>query len=222
VSEDVLVVARAHLFPALDAVPRGFLACDVGPWLARAGAHGRFVPRALAETDPTLKQIVPYAVVRAGSQVLLLRRRRGGSEKRLHDRWTIGVGGHVSADDRFLAGDPPEPDDHWRWRPLELVTRTLRREVGEEIAIDPGYTLRAAGVVNDDADAVGEVHFGVVFEIRAARATLAVRETDRLEGRFVQAAELRERVAALESWSRAVALALWPELEPSAADLRGS
>ena len=66
------------------AVPRDLLFGDVAPWLgvkrdgvdgvlARAGEIGNYVPRASAETDRALKQIIPYLVLRDGDRIFLMK-----------------------------------------------------------------------------------------------------------------------------------------------------
>ena len=58
--EQVFVVPRDVLFP--EGAPHGFFVPDASAWdLVRQ--NGFFVDREPAETDPSLKQIIPYAVV---------------------------------------------------------------------------------------------------------------------------------------------------------------
>src|SRR5450631_663352 len=97
------------------AVSRDLLFGDVAPWLgvkrdgidgvlARAGALGDYVLRASAETDRTLKQIIPYLVLRDGERIFLMKRTRAGGDARLHDHYTIGVGGHMNPGDGGILG----------------------------------------------------------------------------------------------------------------------
>src|SRR5947207_7977538 len=65
-------------------------------------AHLSYRPRAEVETDPSFKQIVPYVILRHGSDVFHYTRGKGGTEARLRALRSIGVGGHISADDRSL------------------------------------------------------------------------------------------------------------------------
>src|SRR4051794_41901099 len=57
------------------------------------------------EQDPTWKQVIPYPVLRDGDRWFLMRRTRSGGDARLHDRYSIGVGGHVNPEDGGLGGD---------------------------------------------------------------------------------------------------------------------
>lgn len=54
------------------------------------------VDRDWCETDPTLLQILPYVILKTdANKVFMYQRGKGGNENRLHDKWSIGVGGHI-------------------------------------------------------------------------------------------------------------------------------
>lgn len=183
--EQVLVVPRADLFgPAHN--PHGFGTRNLGFYRDRIARHARFVDRPPAEEDPSLKQIIPYAMVRCGRRVLTLTRLAKQTEKRLHNKMSIGVGGHINPDGG-LEG---------------IVERGLRRELEEELHLRAETRIRPVGYINDDSSPVGSVHFGLVFEVAAATEDVAVRETELMEGGFRDASELRALSERMESWSR--------------------
>ena len=196
-TEQVLVVPRTDLFRGENDVFQGFRRGDVDVFLERVATHGRFVPRAPAEDDPSRKQIIPYGVLSTVDPegvecVFLMRRKRGGSEARLHDRLSIGVGGHINPIDGENAVAS-----------VDLVTRALEREIHEELRVDSEMAISVVGVLNDDSNAVGRVHFGVVYRIRVAVPRVAVRETEQLEGQFVDLRSLEgATLERLETWSR--------------------
>lgn len=155
--------------------------------LARAvRRHGRYLPRPEAEDDPAFKQLIPYVVVRDGARVFYMERTRAGGDPRLHLKGSLGVGGHLNPVDD---GNDPLMDG-------------LRREWGEELVADFTPTFRLAGMLNDDGNAVGAVHLGVVFTVEADGALVTVRERDKLSGRFVELAEVRAAWDRLETWSQ--------------------
>ena len=170
--------------------------------LGRAGWHGvrsegvaesiaaiehaaEFRPRATMEIDPSWKQVIPYVVLRDGDRTFLMRRTRAGGDARLHDLWSIGIGGHVNPADGGLAGG-------------------LAREWSEELVAGFVPAFRPVGLLNDDTTDVGSVHLGVVCLAEAAGRPVAVRETDKLEGGFASSADVRAAYDAMESWSRLV------------------
>ena len=188
--ERVLVLPR-------DLVPGG---CDftgirpVGPAalddLRQAVAtHGRFLDRPIAEANPAFKQLIPYVLVRSGELVFLMERSEGGGDPRLHRKASIGVGGHLN---------PVDGDSD----PLDAG---LRREWEEELIAAWEPEFRLIGLLNDDSNAVGSVHLGVVFEVDAADREIAVREREKLTGRWADAGALLAAAGRLETWSRLVA-----------------
>ncbi len=151
-------------------------------------AHGRFVDRPLAEDDPTHKQLIPYVVVRDGDRVFLMERTEAGGDARLHRKASLGVGGHLNPVD--------EGEDS--------LTDGLRREWSEELSADWDPDFQLMGMLNDDSNPVGAVHLGVVFSVEAEGRPVAVREHDKLVGRWATVAEIRAAWDRLETWSQLV------------------
>jgi predicted NUDIX family phosphoesterase len=181
--ERVLVVPR-QLVPE-RASWYGLRADGIDDFLAVVEAHGRYEPRAAMEVDPSFKQIIPYLVLRDGERYFLMRRTKAGGDARLHDRWSIGVGGHVDPGDAGLAGG-------------------LRREWHEELVAGFEPTFTPYALLNDDTTEVGAVHLGVVVLADAGGRPVSVRETDKLSGAFAQPSEVAAGVDHLETWSRIV------------------
>jgi predicted NUDIX family phosphoesterase len=199
--EFVYVVPRDELFP--ESTPHGLRLFGEGfdsAALSRdLNRHGYFVEREWAESNPRVKQIIPYSVVTRSNEIFLLRRTRAGAEKRLHEKLSIGVGGHINPVD-LIAPDQASARRDTR-NPLPAATK---REIEEELNIQGDYELTPVGLLNDDTDPVGAVHLGWVQTV-AVSGPVAVRETEQLEGRWVSRSALRELEAAganFESWSR--------------------
>ena len=178
--ERVLVIPRVSLMG--DPGWLGMTADGLDGFEALVARDGRFEDRAAMETDRSRKQVIPYLVLRDGPCYFLMRRTRAGGDARLHDRWSIGIGGHLNPGDRDLAGG-------------------LRREWAEEIAADFLPAFRLVGLLNDDTTDVGSVHLGAVYLADAAGRPVAIRETDKLEGSFATAAEVSAVTDRLETWS---------------------
>ena len=181
--ERVLVVPR-------DLVPDraswyGLRTDGIDAFLGVVAEHGQYEPRVAMEVDPSFKQIIPYLVLRDGERYFLMRRTRAGGDARLHDRWSIGVGGHVDPGDDGLAGG-------------------LRREWHEELVADFEPVFTPYALLNDDTTEVGAVHLGVVILAEAEARAVSVRETEKLSGVFATRGEVAAGAEHLETWSRIV------------------
>lgn len=162
---------------------QGILSGDVERYLEIIVAEGQFRPRDEAEIDPSWQQVIPYLLMRDGERLFLMQRTRAGGDARLHDRYSLGIGGHVAPEDGGVLGG-------------------LHREFHEEMVADWEPDPALIGLLNDDDVLVGQVHVGVVFEADAAGRDLTVRETDKLSGRFVTPDEVLPVYDQLETWSR--------------------
>jgi predicted NUDIX family phosphoesterase len=190
VVERVLVLPRGRVPGGCDFT--GLRTADeaaLGAMGEAVASHGRFLDRPIAEANPAFKQLIPYVVVRQGELVFLMERSDGGGDPRLHRKASIGVGGHLNPVDG--GADP--------------LDAGLRREWSEELIADWEPRFRLIGTLNDDSNPVGSVHLGIVFEVDAAGRELAVRERDKLSGRWADSATLVAAGARLETWSRLVA-----------------
>lgn len=181
--ERVLVVPRG-IVPD-SAAWYGLRTDGMGPFLDEIREHGVFEPREAMEVDPRYKQLIPYLVLRDGEQTFLMRRTAAGGDARLHDRWSIGVGGHLNPGDADLMGG-------------------LRREWREELVADWEPVFEPVALLNDDTTDVGAVHLGVVFLAEAAGRPVGIRETDKLDGRFAGPDEVDAVTDRLETWSALV------------------
>ena len=118
------------------------------------------------ERDPSFKQVIPYLVLRDGARFFLMQRTTGGGDARLHGRYSIGVGGHLNPGDGGLLGG--------------LGASGARSSSRTSC---PEFQLVA--LLNDDTTEVGAVHLGAVYVADAAGRPVAIRETDKLTGSFV-------------------------------------
>jgi len=178
--EQVFVVPAARVLAA--GTWRGIRPADPAAVAGLIDGAGRFAPRPAMERDPSCKQVIPYLVLRDGPRYFLMRRSTAGVDARLHDRYSIGVGGHLNPGDVDVEGG-------------------LRREWREELVASWEPEFRLVGLLNDDSNEVGRVHVGVVFTAEAAGRPVAVREMDKLSGAFADRGEVAAVADRLETWS---------------------
>jgi predicted NUDIX family phosphoesterase len=196
--EHVLVVPTHLILSCLDPPRNGFHPGPSREILALVAERGFFTERSQAEVDPSLKQIIPYAVVVSGDEVFVFHRTREGAEARLHEKVSIGVGGHINP------GDAPSGDVGGS------VERAFERELHEELELESAYRREVVGVLNDDAEPVGQVHLGIVFRVELAEPRARVKEADNLVGGFLPCRAVSGHRDRMESWSRILQEHFWP------------
>ena len=153
----------------------------------------QFLRRGDVETNPEYKQVIPYVFfdrinpVNTEYTVLAYSRSKSGGEDRLHDKYSVGFGGHINPqdvpEDIDLVDHKP---DNTLWQ-RQTLCNAIKREIFEEI--DPpnvivnvedlyadGYTGEMTGLIYDPTNPVGEVHIGLVFRMRAADGITMPRE----------------------------------------------
>lgn len=155
--EQVLCIDRKNL-PASWVAQRTVLPMDFSTFAATCSkVEFSFIHRGLAEEDIQKKQIIPYILLQTASGGMTAVYSRQGSEKRLHDLWSIGIGGHINPGDKTMAADSFE----------HILTNSMQRELDEElirrISSDP---IKFIGIISEDITPVGSVHMGAVFLIR--------------------------------------------------------
>ena len=153
-------------------------------------AHFSFRPRGEVETDPTYKQLIPYIVLRCRGEVFHYTRGASGSETRLQALRSVGIGGHISAD------DVPAGDDPYR--------AGMRRELNEELEIDSPFREEPFGFIFDDSNAVGQVHLGVVHLLELDEPLAWPREAAIDDASFAPVHDLLRHRDEFETWSQLV------------------
>jgi len=189
-NENVLVVRRSLFdelgnFHGLNFEPERYL----DAMLARGNNY--FLARTTAETDPSHKQIIPYAILACGDRVLHYVRGKKAGEQRLVAKGSIGIGGHMNDEDESL----------FAWNE-QAYRAGVEREVNEEVQIETPFEDRIVALLNDDTTEVGRVHLGVVHVFHLAEPKVQKREAMITNLAFLTKSELEERRESLETWSQ--------------------
>jgi predicted NUDIX family phosphoesterase len=201
VHTECVLVVPTELFHRLGHF-QGFTA-DIDRYLGEllSPKNTSYRSRGEMEEDPSFKQLIPYAIFRhrddAGRvSVFQYTRGKGQGEGRLHSKRSVGVGGHISIDDRTSDDAVPYAEG-------------MRRELEEEIIIDTPYRENCVGLINDDETPVGQVHLGVVHVFDVEKPAVRPREKDILEAGFRPASELLAELDGFETWSQICLRALF-------------
>lgn len=188
--ENVLVVRRSLFdelgsFHGLNFEPAKYL----NALLSRG--NNFFLSRAVAENDPTHKQIIPYALIAHGDTVLHYVRGKKAGEQRLVAKGSIGIGGHLNDTDESL----------FAWDE-QAYRAGVEREVNEEITIQSPFEDRIVALLNDDTTEVGRVHLGIVHVFRLAEPKVQKREAMITNLAFLNREKLGALRDNLETWSQ--------------------
>ena len=165
--------------------------------------HTSYRARPEMEQDPSFKQLIPYVIFRHTDAdgrefVFQYTRGKGQGEGRLHSKRSVGVGGHISADDLTAVSGHSA-----------VYAEGMRRELEEEVAIDTPFTERCVGLINDDESDVGRVHLGVVHLVDVEEPRVMPRESEIIEAGFRSVEELLADLAGFETWSQICLRALF-------------
>ncbi len=187
--ERVIVVpvrdlVEANLSQGFDSSPNRILAAAFRPCVARA------IPRSVAEADPRFKQFICYVILRSRGLIFHYRRSAGVGERRLAGLRSLGVGGHLNADD--VDGVLDERG----------LRRAIQRELAEEVVLGVEPPIRYLGIINDDSTEVGRVHVGLVALAELSEPDVRLRDSTLLDGRFDRPRDIVEQAARFETWSQ--------------------
>lgn len=165
--------------------------------MAQIEAHFFEIRRGDAEEDPRFKQPIPYVVIRRDDEVFVYERLAGGGESRLHNKLSLGFGGHMNPMEGAVAFS-------------EVLKQNTDRELAEELYIreEDKQNIVTLGLINDDENDVGKVHIGILSALQlASAAQVEVKEKDQIAGRWMKLSELKEEnvYQRLEAWSQFVA-----------------
>lgn len=184
--EMILVVKRADIFSGFPSW-HGLAQEPLEHALEVIKNKKEFQPRSVMETDPSYKQIIPYLIFNHEDQYFLMQRQGHASEQRLKNKYSLGIGGHIRKEDMST-------DSIFEW---------ARREFHEEVNYTGDLQIETVGILNDDTNAVGQVHIGLVLLLKGNSPEISVK-SELKSGTLLTLQELKPFVEHMESWSQMV------------------
>jgi len=170
--------------------------------LNRIVQNGLFRKRNELEEDPSFKQIIPYPIIsykepeyigtRQSQSFYLFKRTSKQTEKRLHNKLHLGVGGHMKP------GRTKELNEQY-------LDNELKRELFEEVKLLNGCLIEGIefiGFINDDTIPVGRVHIGLLYNIHVSNKNVVVNETDKMTADWIDKPDLAEYYEEMETWTK--------------------
>ena len=167
--------------------------------------NGLFLKRSELEEDPSFKQIIPYAIIsnketdptaggeaRQNQSFYIFRRTSKQTEKRLHNKFSLGVGGHMNPNDSIESKE-------------QYLIDELKRELHEEVKLLNGCLIEDIefiGFINDDTIPVGRVHIGLLYDIHVSNKEVYINETDKMTANWIDKSNLTEFYEGMETWTK--------------------
>jgi predicted NUDIX family phosphoesterase len=182
-------------------------------FLEHAQSHLAIREREHLEKNPAYRQLLPYLIISTQGidgkiRYITYQRGKGVGEARLAGNYSIGFGGHVDLADIRFKNSVIHLD--------ETLIHAAEREVLEELKFLNSPTKTTIHctpfhIIMDNSNAVGEVHLGLVFEMKIAPETIVESNEEEL---ILVGAKTKEELLssgiALENWTKIYLDAQYP------------
>ena len=189
-SEDVLVVPNSLLKDIVNTKKRHLISMKKDDVFRFVLNNYSFMERQEAEYNYNYKQVIPYIIINFGEDFLLLKRTKKQTEKRLHDKYSLGIGGHIN----------PSVSDKYE----NIFMEGLYKELNEEIFCPNLNDFDFKGILYDDSTNVSMVHLGLVFVAVLNTPEFEILEPHKMTASWVERDRLGEYYDGFESWSKII------------------
>lgn len=188
---EILVIETDKLFKLIGGYFQGFsvLPAEI---LGILEENCHWMNKGEAEESPAFKQIIGYSAIMSPSLKVFTYKRaekeKEYEEKRLMGKWSIGIGGHVE-----------------RHFTEEKISASISREIDEEVETFGGIKkITLLGGINDDTNAVGKVHFGILLSAKTFSEKAEPKSGEIAFGEFKYFTEISKlfETEDAENWSR--------------------
>jgi predicted NUDIX family phosphoesterase len=164
-------------------------------WAHHCYNNSFFVTRRECEGNPQYKQIIPYVVIYRMNKFFSYKRM--GSEKRLFDMYSLGIGGHINPCDFGTSFS-------------DTIRNNVYREMGEEISVDLSVLShlwpnnffnfpRKVIYLEDKMGAVNSDHLGLLYTLHWPGEDLRIKD-EGTDSKFRTYEDLSSLT--LEDWSK--------------------
>jgi predicted NUDIX family phosphoesterase len=181
-NENIVVVDKKKLFKDTP-FWQGFNKVDYS-FYENINNNYQIYERNLAEEDFNFKQIIPYMIFKNENKIFCMQRNSTGGEKRLYEKYTIGIGGHIKKEDI---------------KSNNIIDWGIR-EFNEEVNYSDKYDTKIIGCINDELTDVGKVHIGIIILIEGITDKISIR-SELKYGKMMTFEELKKYEDKMEYWS---------------------
>lgn len=192
---EVMVVKNDILFANITREDR-FYSNEEVDFDSIVNQHYEFMVRGEAEENTNYKQPIGYAAVVDNEWKVFVYKRgwkdSKAGESRLHSKISFGVWGHIEREDEDSES---------------ILRDSMVREVEEELQIKHSdiLSIEPLGYINDDSNAVGEVHIWAWYIVTVKHNDIALLDWELASWEYMTVNEIENLIesweADLESWS---------------------
>ncbi len=126
---------------------------------------------------------------------LLTQRTSQQQETRLHNKYSLGQGGHINDTDyRVHAGNGDRGP----------ILNGLMREIEEEFTLTSVQECLPVALINDNSSEVSRVHIGIVYTLRVGSLNFKVAEQGKHTAQWATKTALPLFYEGMEQWSKLV------------------
>jgi len=188
--ELVLVVPSKKLFE--KGVWQGLKKDNLDYYVDLIKNNCQFKRRGDVETDPSFQQIIPYMVFSFENKFFAYKYLQKAGEQRLvNNNYQLGVGGHINPIDES--------------KDKNILEAGMMREWEEEVNFKGNLlSKKLVGILNDDSAPVEQVHLGLVYHFIGDTFDIQIKETDKMEGKLLEAKDLSADKIGHSVWMKIV------------------
>lgn len=127
--DEIILVIEPEFLPYMERLNgvRTISDDDVEELYKTIDENAFWARRGNVESNPFLKQIIPYTIITNGRDVLVYKRLGGSGEQRLVDLYSLGFGGHIGFQQQYNdEGLPAE----------SIIFDSIARELEEELGLN--------------------------------------------------------------------------------------
>lgn len=190
-SQEEVLVVKDNIINAILNGGFGFIKYDIDVLYSGIASDYEYRLRSIVEREYEYRQIIPYAIVKYKDKYLLLKRKSAQNEERLHDMYSVGVGGHINKIDGLIGIK-------------NIIREGFRRELNEEVSIKCGYNVNYMGIIRDNSTDVAKLHLGIVYMLDLKEDNINIIEVDKMSGSMKDYNEIGQYYDNMESWSQLV------------------
>ncbi|PNR95771.1 NUDIX hydrolase [Petrotoga sp. 9PWA.NaAc.5.4] len=187
-NEQILAVSNRIINEKINADFKNFIKIKFSDF-GKILEYGNFYERNKIESDNNFRQIIPYVVFKnKENKILVLKRTQNQGEKRLHNKISIGIGGHINKNDIGISKE-------------QTFFNGMDREINEELWLTSNSKYIYKGIINDDSEEVSNVHLGILFIGFVEHAE--IKEVENFQSKWLKKEEILQMpYVNLEGWTK--------------------